>query len=223
MLRVETKWQMNPRYMEAQRHLNEKIRSTLVDWLIQVFYNFKLLPETLFLTVNIIDRFFCVNQVAKREVQLVGFSAMLIATKYEEIYPPLLQDYVHYSDGLYTAEQILDMEKAILFDLDFDIQLTSSYRFLERFSKIAKLDSVTFSLSHYMLELGLFDSKMNQYLPSLQAVAAIYTAKKYLKFYNNSFPEEVTDGLSEFGLADHFSSDEVKSCARCFNELAKLI
>jgi cyclin B len=97
------------------------------------------------------------------------------------------------------------MEKAILFDLDFDMQLTSPYRFLERFSKIAKLDSVTFSLSHYMLELGLFDSKMNQFLPSLQAVAAIYTAKKYLKFYNNSFPEEVTTGLTEFGLSDVMS------------------
>ena len=140
------------------------------------------------------------NRISRKEVQLVGFGAMLIATKYEEIYPPLLQDFVHISDGLYSSDQILDMEKAILFDLDFDIQLTSPYRFLERFSKIAKLDSVTFNLSHYMLKLGLFDSKMNQYLPSLQAVAAIYTAKKYLKFYNNSYPEEVTTGLAEFGL-----------------------
>jgi len=148
---------------------------------------------------------------------------MLIATKYEEIYPPLLQDFVHISDGLYSAEQILDMEKAILFDLDFDIQLTSPYRFLERFSKVAKLDSITFSLSHYMLELGLFDSKMNQYSPSLQAVAAIYTAKKYLKFYNNSYPEEVTPCLADFGLTSIYQSDEVKDCARCFNELAKLI
>jgi hypothetical protein len=56
---------------------------------------------------------------------------------------------------------ILDMEKSQLMVLDFDIQLTSSLRFLERFSKIAKLDDVTFNLSMYMLELGLLDSKMN--------------------------------------------------------------
>ena len=164
---TEKKWSMNYQYMDKQLKLTEKIRSTLIDWLIQVNYHFKLLPETLFLTVNIIDRYFALNQISKREVQLVAFAAMLTATKYEEIYPPLLQDYVHISDGLYTAEQILDMEKAILFDLDFDIQLTSPYRFLERFSKILKLDSVTFFLSHYMLEVGLFDSKMNKYLPSL--------------------------------------------------------
>lgn len=86
---------------------------------------------------------------------------MLIATKYEEIYPPLLKDFVYITDSIYSAEQILDMEKGILFSLDFDIQLTSSYRFLERFSKLAKLDSVTFNLANYMLELGLLDSKMN--------------------------------------------------------------
>lgn len=86
---------------------------------------------------------------------------MLIATKYEEIYPPLLKDYVYICDQNYSAEEILEMEKNILFALDFDIQLTSSYRFLERFSKHQKLDQVTFFLAQYLLELGLLDSKMN--------------------------------------------------------------
>lgn len=72
---------------------------------------------------------------------------MLIATKYEEIYPPLLKDFVYITDNIYTADQILEMEKSILMVLDFDIQLTSSYRFLERFSKISKLDNVTHSLA----------------------------------------------------------------------------
>jgi hypothetical protein len=91
----------------------------------------------------------------------VALAAMLIATKYEEIYPPLLKDYVFICDQIYSAEEILEMEKSILFELDFDIQLTSSYRFLERFAKIQKLDQVTFFLAQYMLELGLLDSKMN--------------------------------------------------------------
>jgi len=111
---------------------------------------------------------------------------MLIATKYEEIYPPLLKDFVFISDNSCSAEDILDMEKKILFALDFDITLTTSYRFLERFSKLASLDNVTFFLSQYMLELGLLDSKMNQFSNSLQAISAIYTAKKYLKFYSKS-------------------------------------
>lgn len=58
MLAVEAKWNPNPCYMAEQHKLDESIRSTLVDWLIQIHYNFKLWPETLFLTVNVIDRYF---------------------------------------------------------------------------------------------------------------------------------------------------------------------
>jgi hypothetical protein len=92
---------------------------------------------------------------------LVGVASLLITTKYEEIYPPLLKDFVFIADNTYTSEEILEMEKKILFALDFDLNLTTSYRFLERFSKLAKLDNVNFFLSQYMLELGLLDSKMS--------------------------------------------------------------
>jgi len=147
MLKTEKKWSPDPSYMALQIKIDETIRSTLVDWLIQIHYNFKLLPETLFLTINMIDRYMSKHQIAKREVQLVGISALLIVAKYEEIYPPLLKDFVFITDNTYTAEEILDMEKKILFSLDFDLSLCTSYRFLERFSKLAKLDNVSFFLS----------------------------------------------------------------------------
>ena len=147
---------------------------------------------------------------------------MLRATKYEEIYPPLLKDFVFISDNYCSAEQILDMEKKILFALDFDMQLTSSYRFLERFAKITKLDSVAFFLSQYMLELSLLDSKMNQFSHSLQAVAAIYTARKYIKHYNMT-DEEINPNLQEYQLAGKYTSAEVKACAKGMNQLAILI
>lgn len=119
----------------------------MVDWLIKIHYNFKLLPETLFLTVNVIDRYFSLYQISKRDVQLVALAALLIVTKYEEIYPPLLKDFVYIADNQYTAEEILDTEKKILFALDFDISLCTSFRFLERFSKLSKIDTVTFFLA----------------------------------------------------------------------------
>ena len=91
----------------------------------------------------------------------MGVAALLIITKYEEIYPPLLKDFIYISENAYTANEILEMEKQILFALDFDVSLCTAYRFLERFSKLAKIDDVTFYLSHYILELGLLDSKMS--------------------------------------------------------------
>ena len=113
--------------------IRESNRSKLIDLLVNWHYNFRLLPESLFLTVNIIDRYFSGNQIKKNEVQLVGVAAMLIATKYEEIYPPQLKDFVYMTENYYSSDQILDMEKKILVHLGFDVQLTSSYRFLERF------------------------------------------------------------------------------------------
>lgn len=94
-------------------------------------------------------------------MQLIALAALLTVTKYEEIYPPLLKDFVVIAENSYSSEEILDMEKKILFTLDFDLSLTSSYRFLERFSKLAKLDKISFFLAQYMLELALLDSKMS--------------------------------------------------------------
>lgn len=147
MLKTENKWNHDHTYMASQENINESIRSTLVDWMIQIHYNFKLLPETLFLTINMIDRYMSKHQIQKREVQLIGIASLLTVTKYEEIYPPLLKDFVFISDNTYKSNEILEMEKKILFSLDFDLSLTTSYRFLERFSKIAKLDKISFFLS----------------------------------------------------------------------------
>lgn len=75
-------------YMSSQSQLNQMMRSILIDWLIEVHQKFELLPETLYLTLNLVDRFLSVKIVPRRELQLVGISAMLMASKYEEIWAP---------------------------------------------------------------------------------------------------------------------------------------
>jgi cyclin B len=75
-------------YMDRQPEINEKMRAILVDWLIDVQHKFELSPETLYLTINIIDRFLSVKTVPRKELQLVGMSATLMASKYEEIWAP---------------------------------------------------------------------------------------------------------------------------------------
>ena len=165
-------------YMRRQKDINENQRSILVDWLINVCSKFKLLPETLFITVNLIDRYFSKFQIKKEDMQLVGVAALLIATKYEEIYPPTVKDFIYMTDMAFSRDMLLKMETSMLYNLDFDICQTSPYRFLERYSKVARVDSVTFFLAQYLLELALLDSKMNQYKPSLQASAALYLAMR---------------------------------------------
>jgi hypothetical protein len=111
-------------------------------------------------------------------------TAMLIACKYEEIYPPIVKDFVYITDNAYTKEEILQQEKKMLSILDFNIQITSSYRFLERYTKVAKADQLIFNLSRYLIELSLVNYKMLKFTNSNLAASALYLAMKMTKHQN---------------------------------------
>jgi hypothetical protein len=57
LLSIERETMSDPTYMNHQPDINEKMRSILIDWIVEVHLKFKLVPETLFITINIIDRF----------------------------------------------------------------------------------------------------------------------------------------------------------------------
>ena len=59
------------------------------------------------------------------KLQLVGVTAMLIASKYEEIYPPIVTDFVYITDNAYSKKEILEMEESILCSLEFSVHFTS--------------------------------------------------------------------------------------------------
>lgn len=165
-------------YMATQPELNQKMRSILIDWLIEVHQKFELLPETLYLTVNIVDRFLAAKSVPRRELQLVGISAMLMASKYEEIWAPEVNDFVCISDRAYTQEQILKMEKTILGHLGWTLTVATPYVFLVRFIKASIADRDMEQLTHCLCELGMMQYKVAvMYSPSLISAAAVYAAR----------------------------------------------
>nr|GME04124.1 G2/mitotic-specific cyclin S13-7-like isoform X2 [Ipomoea batatas] len=119
-------------YMAAQPEINAKMRAILVDWLVEVHRKFELMPETFYLTVNLIDRFLSMKTVPRKELQLVGISAMLIACKYEEIWAPEVNDFIMISDNAYVRAQVLAMEKTILGKLEWYLTVPTPYVFLVR-------------------------------------------------------------------------------------------
>ncbi len=168
-------------YLEKQKDLNEKMRGILLDWLVEVHLKFKLLPETLYLTVNLIDRVLEREHISRQRLQLVGVTCMLIASKYEEIYAPEVRDFVYITDKAYAKADILRMETRILSLLKFRVAVPSAFRFLSRFHKILAGDSLSFNLSGYLSELALLEYRMLKYPPSLIAASAVYLAHKILK------------------------------------------
>lgn len=103
--------------------------------------------------MNLIDRYLSAIVVEEKELQLLGVAALLIATKYEEIYPPSVNELIKITDNLFTRKMLLTKEFQILQCIQFEVQQTSPYRFLQRYSKIAGLNDDTFFLAQYLIEL----------------------------------------------------------------------
>lgn len=85
--------------MKKQPDINDSMRTILVDWLVEVSEEYKLNSETLYLAVNYIDRFLSFMSVVRAKLQLVGATAILLASKFEEIYPPEITEFVYICDG----------------------------------------------------------------------------------------------------------------------------
>ncbi|KAL6549115.1 Cyclin-B2-4 [Orobanche hederae] len=175
--RKESSNSVPPNYMSQQFDINERMRGILIDWLIEVHYKFELMDETLYLTVNLIDRFLAVQSVVRKKLQLVGVTAMLLACKYEEVSVPVVEDLILISDKAYCRQEVLDMEKLMINTLQFNMSLPTPYVFMRRFLKAAQSDKRLELLSFFIIELCLVEYEMLRFPPSLLAAAAIFTAQ----------------------------------------------
>jgi hypothetical protein len=85
----------------------------------------------------------------------VGVTAMLIASKYEEIWAPELRDFIYISDKAYTREQILAMEKLMLNTLNFNLTVPTAYNFLGRLLKVGQTGQICLQVSYDAISLSL--------------------------------------------------------------------
>lgn len=170
---------VKPTYMANQPHINEVIRTILIDWLVDVHSKFKLVPEALYLTVNLIDRYLEKTVVDRATLQLVGITCLSIASKYEEIYPPEMCELVRICDNTYTRQEILGMEKIILETLEYRVTAPSAHAFLARYLKAAHASKKMVHLACYLLDSSLQNYRLLQYLPSQLASAAVMIARNH--------------------------------------------
>lgn len=171
----------NPDYIDHQPDLEWKMRGILVDWLIEVHTRFRLLPETLFLAVNIIDRFLSAEVVALDRLQLVGVTAMFIASKYEEVLSPHVANFSHVADETFSDKEILDAERHVLATLEYNMSFPNPMNFLRRISKADNYDIQTRTLGKYLMEISLLDHRFMGYPQSHISAAAMYLARLILE------------------------------------------
>lgn len=169
-----------PDYMSTQNEVTWKMRGILVDWLVEIHTKFRLLPETIFLAVNIIDRFLSVRVVSLVKFQLVGVTALFIAAKYEEVVCPSVQNFLYMTDGGYTDDEILKAERYVLGIIGFNLSYPNPINFLRRISKADGYDIHSRTMAKYLMEISIVDHRFMATPPSLIAAGASWLARKVL-------------------------------------------
>ncbi|XP_064568983.1 G2/mitotic-specific cyclin-B3 isoform X4 [Zonotrichia leucophrys gambelii] len=167
---------MLPDYMEKQTDISGDMRAILVDWMVEVQENFELNHETLYLAVKLVDHYL-VEVVSMREkLQLIGSTAILIASKFEERCPPCVDDFLYICDDAYKREELIAMEMSILSTLKFDINIPIPYRFLRRFAKCARATMETLTLARFLCEMTLQEYDYARESPSKLAASCLLLA-----------------------------------------------
>ncbi|XP_020370094.1 G2/mitotic-specific cyclin-B2 [Rhincodon typus] len=208
---LEMEQAIRPHYLEGQE-INERMRAILVDWLIQVHSKFRLLQETLYMTLAIMDRFLQSQPVSRKKLQLVAVTAMLLASKYEEMYPPAIGDFVYITDNAYTKSQIRQMEVLILKELDFKLGRPLPLHFLRRASK-TDVDAEKYTLAKYLMELTVIDYNMVHIPPSEIAAAALCLSFRVLDQSKWTAVQKYYTGYTEDALhltMKHMAKNVVK-------------
>lgn len=170
-------------YMEKlQRDVNKGMRSILIDWLVEVSEEYRLVPDTLYLTVHLIDRFLSENYIEKQKLQLLGVTCMLIASKYEEICAPRVEEFCFITDNTYAKEEVVKMESLVLNFLGFQLAAPTTKKFLRRFVQAAQasyeVPSVELEfMANYLAELTLAEYSFLKFLPSVTAASAVFLAR----------------------------------------------
>uniref|UniRef100_A0A4X2JVU8 Uncharacterized protein n=2 Tax=Vombatus ursinus TaxID=29139 RepID=A0A4X2JVU8_VOMUR len=165
-------------YMVKQHDISKDMRAILVDWMVEVQENFELTHETLYLAVKLVDHYLMQVVCLKEKLQLIGSTAILIASKFEERCPPCIDDFLYICDDAYQREELLSMEINILHTLNFDINIPIAYRFLRRFAKCAHVNMETLTLARFICELTLQEYDYVQERASKLAASCFFLALK---------------------------------------------
>lgn len=203
----ETKYMPSPDYMDFQEELRWAMRSVLIDWIIDVHFKLSLLPETLYLAVNLIDRFLSLRIVTIGKLQLVGVAGLLIASKFEEVASPSVETFVVLTDRSFTENEILRAEKYMLHCLDYKINYPSPLNWIRQTEnkEIEKMAII-------ILDSLLPEEAFLKYSSSVLGASAAYCAIKVL-----SDSTEEIENLYSFTM--HSSSD----LAECISEIRKYL
>jgi cyclin B len=202
-------------YMDRQKFITNRMRRTVIDWIIELQLIFNYQAESLWLCINIFDRFLEKRQILKSKIQLLGVTSLLIACKFVENREICLTAYncIEVTAFGYTIIDLIQLEYSILSTLDFRLNVPTGYHFLIRYLNCIEASYQTVHLANYYAERNLMEADTLEVVPHKFAAACVYAALKQQNYdffwhsnariWNRHLQEE--SGLSE---------NDLKDCAR---------
>ncbi|CAJ2639300.1 unnamed protein product [Trifolium pratense] len=198
--------------------LDSRMRKSVIDWLIQIHYEQKLTSETLYLCVNILDRFLSKSNyevATKDKLKLLGLASLMLASKYEQRGAVGVYDIEYLAEYSYFPEEICAMEKHILQQLDWILTVPTPYVFLVRNIRacvVSDEDKIMENMACFFSELSLTQySIVCNYKPSEIAASAVYCARIIVgryPFWSN-----------ELKMCTGYSEEKLLCCVKAMMEL----
>lgn len=173
MKKISTRFLPCGNYMDRQIEVNKSMRHIMIDWMFEVSVEYKLSRDTLYMAVNLVDRFLSVYISPKSKLQLVGVTCLYIAAKYHELATPNIEDYVYITDHTYTGDQIIQLELYILVKLDWNLSVVLQTEFMDRYLCCIKADLATTNLANYFSDLSLLSYDCISLSPAKNAVSCV--------------------------------------------------
>lgn len=168
--------------LQDKKYFNEKNRSIIFNWLVKNNFKWKLKDDTIYMAMNLMDRYISKYPSKNSEFQLIAISSYLIASKYEDIYPPYLDELSQICNYIYSNDDIVKKEYEILSGLNFDVLYNSSYKYLTFLHSVADKENMKLLyLAQFILELSLENLDILEHSQCLRAISALLLAKKILQ------------------------------------------
>jgi hypothetical protein len=186
MLELENKSLPVPSIIESQKDVSWKMRKMLVLWLLEVHAEYGLKEETLFLTIQIIDRMASKVHILRAQYQLIGIAALWISAKFEENHGqvPTLKSLCYITCQTFKESEILYMERMILGHLRFDVGVPGAPGFVKAQIALSqrKLPDQVYMLASYILQISLVHRRFVGQKSSFLSRAALLLSEDMLGF-----------------------------------------
>ncbi|KAL0207801.1 hypothetical protein P9112_012429 [Eukaryota sp. TZLM1-RC] len=191
-------------YLSNQAELTNDNRTSVIDWMVDVHARFKSVPESLFTAINYMDRFLSQKAVVRSKLQLIAYTSLFLACKYEDVYTPRLKHWVKLVYPTIQQHELIRAERLLCATLNYDLAVPSAFTFLRRFTKVGGADSIIKYSAHFLCEFALMDVEVLQFYPSLQAASALAAVNELygrplwnaaLEDYSKYTADDLKDGV----------------------------